>query len=104
MQVSVMLYGAARVVTGKSQVDIALDEPSGTATLGQVLEVLCATNPRACPYLLAESGALQSHIRVLINEVRPKPDATLATPIHDGDRVMLLVAVAGGCLPLFLLS
>jgi molybdopterin converting factor small subunit len=98
MQVSVALYGAARVVTGKSRVDIDLNEPSGTATLGQVLEALCAANPRARPYLFAASGSLQSHIRVLINDVRPQPDATLATPIYDGDRVTLLVAVAGGCL------
>lgn len=99
MQVSVALYGSARVVTGKSRVDIDLDEPSGTVTLGQVLEALCASHPRARPYLLAESGTLQNHIRVLINDVRPEPDAALATLILDGDRVTLLVAVAGGYLP-----
>jgi molybdopterin converting factor small subunit len=99
MQVSIALYGAARVVTGKSQVDIVLDEASGPATLGQALAALCAANPRARPYLLAESGMLQSHIRVLINDARPQPDATLATPLRDGDRVTLLVAVAGGRLP-----
>lgn len=94
MQVSIALYGAARVVTGKSRVEIALDESS--ATLGQALEILCAANPRARPYLLTEAGVLQSHIRVLINDVRPQPDAALAKPLHDGDRVTLLVAVAGG--------
>jgi hypothetical protein len=30
------------------------------------------------------------------SEVRPDPDATLATVLHDGDRLALLVAVAGG--------
>lgn len=98
MQVSIALYGAARVVTGKSQVEIVLDEASGPATLGQALVALCAANPRACPYLLTEAGTLQSHIRVLINDARPQPEATLATPLGDGDRVTLLVAVAGGFL------
>ena len=100
MQVSIVLYGAARVVTGKSQVDIVLDEASGPATLGQALAALCAANPRARPYLLTEAGTLQRHIRVLINDARPQPDATLATPLHDGDRVTLLVAVAGGRSPI----
>ncbi|HLI08909.1 MAG TPA: MoaD/ThiS family protein [Ktedonobacteraceae bacterium] len=104
MQVNVALFGTARVVTGKARVDIALDGPSGSRTLGQVLEALCATYPRARPYLLTEAGALQSHIRVLINDARPQPDATLSTPMHDGDRVTLLVAVAGGCFPFFLPS
>jgi hypothetical protein len=31
--------------------------------------------------------------------VRPNPDATLATRLHDGDRLTLLVAVAGGSHP-----
>jgi len=35
-------------------------------------------------------------MRVLINEVRPVPDATPATLLHDQDRITLLVAIAGG--------
>jgi molybdopterin converting factor small subunit len=94
MQVGVALYGAARVVIGQPRVEVACDTP--TIALGQVMEQLIATYPRARPYLLDESGMLPSHIRVLINEVRPDPDATLATLLHDGDRLALLVAVAGG--------
>jgi len=94
MQVGVALYGAARVIIGKSRVDVTFDAPS--ITLGQLLERLVATYPRARSYLLDETGRLPSHIRVLINDARPDPDATLATMIHDEDRVALLVAVAGG--------
>ena len=96
MQVSIALYGAARVVVGRSQVDIVLDAPSNTVTLGQVLARLCAAYPRARPYLLDGAGMLQSYIRALVNDERPFPDATLATLLHDGDRLTLLVAVAGG--------
>jgi len=94
MHVGVALYGAARVIIGQSHVDVTFDAPS--ITLGQLLERLAATYPLARSYLLDEAGRLPSHIRVLINDARPDPDATLATMLHDEDRVALLVAVAGG--------
>ena len=57
---------------------------------------MIANYPRVRPYLLDEAGMLPSFMRVLINDARPDPDATLATVLHDGDRVSLLAAVAGG--------
>src|SRR5947209_8143575 len=94
MQVRVALYGAARIVTGQSLVEVSFDLPS--VTLGQVLERVIVDYPRARPYLLDENGMLPSFMRVLINDVRPDPDASLATELHNADRVALLVAVAGG--------
>lgn len=96
MQVHVALYGEARVVSGKSIVDLSFDTP--TVTLGQMLEKLIASYPRIRSYLLDASGMLQTSIRVLINKDRPEPDATLETLLHDDDHVTLLVAVAGGTL------
>jgi molybdopterin converting factor small subunit len=94
MHVWIVLYGSARVVIGLPHVDIAFDTHS--ITLGEVLERMIALYPRARPYLLDEAGMLPSYMRVLINEVRPDPDATPATLLHDQDRVALLMAVAGG--------
>jgi molybdopterin converting factor small subunit len=94
MQVRVALYGAARVIIGQSRVDVVYD--AHFTTLEQIVEKLIGTYPRVRPYLLDEAGRLQFYIRVLINDVRPTPDATLATVLHDGDRLTLLVAVAGG--------
>ena len=94
MQVDVALYGAARVVVGQSLVEVPFS--SSPVTLGQVLQHLVAAYPRARPYLLDGAGELPAFMRVLINNVRPDPDATLATVLHDKDRVALLVAVAGG--------
>jgi molybdopterin converting factor small subunit len=94
MHVWIALYGAARVVIGTQQIDVEFDTP--TITLGKVLEKIITLYPRARPYLLDESGILPSYMRVLINDIRPVPDATLATLLHDQDRVALLVAVAGG--------
>jgi molybdopterin converting factor small subunit len=94
MHIRIALYGAARVVIGTPQMDVEFD--ALTITLGEVLERIITHYPRARPYLLEASGILPSYIRVLINEVRPDPDATPATILYDQDRVTLLVAVAGG--------
>ena len=94
MQVTVRLFGAARVIIGQPHVNISFDTP--TITLSQLLEQLIATYPRVQPYLLDESRQIPSSIRVLINHIRPNPDATLTTVLHDEDHVTLLLAVAGG--------
>jgi molybdopterin converting factor small subunit len=94
MQVRVVLFGGARVVVGRSGVDLSFDLPF--VTVGQLVEELIATYPRVQPYLQDASGMLNSSLRVLINKERPVPDATLATVVYDGDEVTFLVAVAGG--------
>ena len=94
MHIGVVLYGAARVVIGQPLVEVSFDTSS--ITLGQLLERMITIYPRARPYLLDEAGSLPSYMRVLINNARPNPDATLATILLDRDRVSLLVAVAGG--------
>jgi molybdopterin converting factor small subunit len=94
MQVGLRLFGTARAVVGQPTINISFTAP--TITLGQILERLIATYPRVQPYVLDETGRLPSSIRVLINHIRPNPDATLATVLHDGDHVTLLIAVAGG--------
>ncbi len=94
MHVWIALYGSARVVIGQPQLDIAFDSPS--VTLREVLERVIALYPRARPYLLDGAGMLPSYMRVLINEVRPVPDATPDILLHDQDRVALMVAIAGG--------
>jgi molybdopterin converting factor small subunit len=94
MQLRVALYGGARVVVGKSVVDLSFDAPA--VTLAQLVEELIAAYPRVRPYLLDASGTLHTSIRVLLNNERPDPDVTLATLLHAEDRITFLVAVAGG--------
>ena len=94
MQIRVTLFGGARVVAGKPTIDLSFDMQH--VTLAQVIDSIIARYPRARPYLLDAAGSRQPHIRVLINQARPQPDATLSTAIHDGDEVALLIAVAGG--------
>jgi molybdopterin converting factor small subunit len=94
MQLHIALFGGARVVVGKSDIDLSFDYPS--VTLGQLVEELIARYPRVRPYLLDAAGMLHPSLRVLLNNEWPVPEATMATPLHDEDRVSFLVAVAGG--------
>ena len=94
MQVHIALFGGARVVAGKSDIDLSFDSPS--VTLGQLVGELIARYPRVQPYLLDASGTLHASLRVLLNNEWPIPEVTLATLLHDEDRVSFLVAVAGG--------
>ena len=94
MQVHIALFGGARVVAGKSDIDLSFDSPP--VTLGQLVEELIARYPRVRPYLLDASDTLHASLRVLLNNEWPIPEVTLATLLHDDDRVSFLVAVAGG--------
>lgn len=94
MQLRAVLYGGARVVVGKSVVDLSFDTPS--VTLAQLVNELIAAYPRVRPYLLDTEGTLHTSLRVLLNNERPDPDVTLATPLHADDKITFLVAVAGG--------
>jgi molybdopterin converting factor small subunit len=92
--VRVALYGGARVVTGQRHVEVMFDTTE--ITIGEVLNRLIGNYPRVRPYVLDETGSLPLEMRILLNEVRPEPDATLATILRDGDRLALLMIVAGG--------
>ena len=94
MQLHVTLFGGARVVVGKSAVELSFEAPA--VTLAEMLEELIAAYPHVRPYLLDTSGTIHPSIRVLINNERPDPDATPDTLLHTEDRITLLVAVAGG--------
>ena len=94
MQLHVRLYGPMRVVVGQADVDLSFDVSS--VTLAQVVEALTADYPRVRRYLLDASGALLPSVRILLNDVRPDPDTTLATPLQANDQVVFLTPVAGG--------
>ena len=94
MQLHVRLYGPMRVVVGQADVDLSFDGSS--VTLAQVVEALTADHPRMRRYLLDAAGALLPSVRILLNNVRPDPDITLATPLQANDQIVFLTPVAGG--------
>ena len=90
MLVHVTLYGVLRVVVGQQILELSFDKQY--ITLMQLLEELIAIYPRIESYLLdTSSQTLHTEMRILLNGKRPKPGLTLATPLHDNDRLTFLI-------------
>lgn len=90
MQVHVTLYGALRVAAGKQVIDISFTET--TVTIAQLLDTLAVKRPRIRPFLLNEAKeALHPDMRILLNGINQTSDITLATLLHDDDRITFVV-------------
>ena len=84
------LTGPARVVLGRSIVDLSL--PGETCTLEELLHALTEAEPRIARYLCRENGPPTASLRPLLNDRQ----LDRASHIRDGAVVTLLYAVAGG--------
>lgn len=94
MRVYVRLYGPLRVVAGSGEITLTVGGVS--PAVGQALDALMALHPRTRRYLLSASGAPAPGVRMLLADARLDDATALATPLHDGDRLTLLMPVAGG--------
>ncbi len=94
MKIAVRLSGALRVVVGAPLVELSFDTES--TTLGDALDALCARYPRARRYVRAPDGALAPGLRALLNERRLDDGAASTATVRDGDRLALLMPIAGG--------
>jgi MoaD family protein len=66
------------------------------ATLSEVIEDLEANHPGIKERLL-EDGGLRRFVNVYVNDEDVRFTGGLDTSLSDGDRVVVLPAVAGGC-------
>jgi molybdopterin converting factor small subunit len=64
--------------------------------VGEVLAAFAAAYPDIGPHIHDEAGALRSFLNVYVREVNIKALEGLATPIADGETIMLVPAIAGG--------
>lgn len=80
-----------RSYTG-GQAEVAL--PGATA--GQVLESLVQAYPALRPHLFNPRGELRAYVNLYVNQENIKSLQGLDTPLADGDRLMLVPAIAGG--------
>jgi sulfur-carrier protein len=67
----------------------------GGATVADLLRTLEEAHPALAGWIVDERGALRRHINVFVNGERV--DET--TAVGEGDRVDVLPAISGGCLP-----
>ena len=69
-------------------------------TVGALLTGLVARYPGLGDRILGPEGTLPGHLNVYINQVEARTLESERTPLHDGDEVALIPAMAGGAGPL----
>jgi molybdopterin synthase sulfur carrier subunit len=68
---------------------------SSGATLAELVDRLDAKHP-GIKERLVENGGLRRFVNVYVNDEDVRFTGSLETPVHDGDVVVVLPAVAGG--------
>ena len=68
----------------------------GAATVGDALEQLFKKHERLRQQLMSGDGKLRSFVNVYVNEDDARDKQGLATPVKDGDTVLIVPAIAGG--------
>jgi molybdopterin converting factor small subunit len=93
MAVSIVLPRALLTYSrGSSTLD--LDVPC--ATVGDVLGELGRRWPAVLDRVLTEQGDVREHVNVFVGEESIRFASGLATPVTDGDTIMIVAAVSGG--------
>jgi len=91
MNVSILVPSALRGFTGGAS-SIAVH----AATAGDALDALVARHPGLTPHLRTPDGALRSFVNVYRNDLDLRELDGLATPLGEGDTLLLVPAIAGG--------
>ena len=77
--------------SGKSEVIV-----SG-AKISEALKDLTTQFPAIKPHLFNEGGDLRPFVNLFVGENNIKDLQGVDTPIKDGDKIMLIPSIAGGC-------
>ena len=91
MNVEIRLPTALRAFADKQE-KITVDGNN----VGDALEKLFATHPRLRQQLMSADGKIRSFVNVYVNEDDARDKQGLATPIKDGDTILIVPAIAGG--------
>jgi MoaD family protein len=65
--------------------------------VGQVLRSLAEQHPETESQLFSEDGELNRYVNVYLNDEDVRVLGGLGTSVSDGDTVVILPAMAGGC-------
>ncbi len=91
MSVDIRLPTALRAFADKQE-KVAVD----AGTVGTALDALFAKHDRLKAQLLSPDGKLRSFVNVYVNEDDARDKQGLATPVKDGDTILIVPAIAGG--------
>lgn len=71
-----------------------VDEPC--ASVAEALSLVGRRWPGVLDRVMTEQGAVREHVNVFVGEESIRFARGLATPIRDGDTIMIVAAVSGG--------
>ena len=91
MPVRVQIPGPMRPLTGGAS-EVEID----AADVASLIAALEDRHRGVRDRLLDASGALRRHVRVFVNDEDVRALQQEATPLHSGDRVAIVPAIAGG--------
>jgi molybdopterin synthase sulfur carrier subunit len=91
MPVSVRIPAALRsLADGRAEV------PVEAGPLRAVLDAVGRESPELRERLMEPGGGLRRHVNVFVNDEDVRFLDMLETPVHEGDRVTIVPAIAGG--------
>jgi adenylyltransferase/sulfurtransferase len=91
MSVSISIPSALRAYTdGQATVSVQ------AATAGQALDALTAGHPGLAKHLRDAEGRLRSFVNVYLNDDDIRHLQRDATPVRDGDTLIIVPSIAGG--------
>ena len=77
--------------SGKSEVNV------NGSNISEALTDLIAQYPTIKPHLFNEGGELRPFVNLFVGENNIKDLQGVNTPINDGEKLMLIPSIAGGC-------
>ena len=66
----------------------------------EALELVVVLHPELRPHLYRDHDALRHFVNVYINDEDIRFDSGLATPVKDGDSILIVPTIAGGATPI----
>lgn len=70
--------------------------PVQAETVREALEQVVSLHPELRPHLYSDQNALRHFVNVYVNDQDIRFDSGLATPVRDGDSILIVPTIAGG--------
>jgi sulfur-carrier protein len=93
MAVSVVL---PRALLTYSRGSSTLELQTRCTSVGDALDELGRRWPAVHDRLVTEQGEVREHVNIFVGEESIRFASGLATPVRDGDTIMIVAAVSGG--------
>ena len=92
MNLKVRLSQPFSGIVGRGEIAVTLDR----GNLGSLLKKLCKDHPCMTAQVFDKEGNVLDHLNIFVNQVPVTSDKEMTAALHDGDEIMLMVAVGGG--------